>query len=96
MRGYRRLDAYRSAEQLVIDHYCCTATMALEERHGLRAQMLAAAILIESSIAESSALTTDPDFARFIEMASGSARELECQITRAKRQYNVIARRACW
>ena len=51
----------------------------------MRAQMRAAAISIASNIAEGSARTTDPDFARFIEMALGSARELECQITLAEK-----------
>ena len=85
MRDYRRLDVYRSAEKLVIDTYCCTASMPLEERYRMRAQMRAAAISIASNIAEGSARTTDPDFARFIEMALGSARELECQITLAEK-----------
>jgi four helix bundle protein len=47
--------------------------------------MRAAAFSIASNIAEDSARTTDPDFARFIEMASGSARELECQIALAEK-----------
>ena len=85
MRDYRRLDVYRSAEKLVIDTYCCTASMPLEERYRMRARMRAAAISIASNIAEGSARTTDPDFARFIEMALGSARELECQLALAEK-----------
>ncbi len=85
MRDYRRLDVYRSAEKLVIDTYCCTASMPLEERYRMRAQMRAAAISIASNIAEGSARTTAPDFARFIEMALGSARELECQLALAEK-----------
>ncbi|MGE0580548.1 MAG: four helix bundle protein [Steroidobacteraceae bacterium] len=85
MRDYRRLEVYRCAEQLVIDTYRCTASMALEERYRLRAQMRAAAVSIASNIAEGSARTTDLDFARFIEIALGSARELECQLTLAEK-----------
>ena len=50
MRDYRRFDVYQSAEQLVIDTCCCTATLPLEERYRLRAQMRAAAIPIASNI----------------------------------------------
>jgi four helix bundle protein len=50
MRDYRRLDVYQSAEQLVIDTCCRTATLLLEERYRLRAQMRAAAIPIASNI----------------------------------------------
>ena len=50
MRDYRRFDVYQSAEQLVIDTCCCTATLPLEERYRLRAQMRAAAISIASNV----------------------------------------------
>lgn len=85
MRDHHKLKVYRGAEELVVAVYRATAQMPFEERFGLRAQMRAAAISVASNIAEGSSRTTDRDFARFIEIALGSARELACQIALADR-----------
>ncbi|MGD9599833.1 MAG: four helix bundle protein [Steroidobacteraceae bacterium] len=80
MRNLDKLDVYRYADRLAIEVYRCTASLPVAERYGLVTQMRRAAVSIASNIAEGSARTSDNDFARYLEIALGSARELAYQI----------------
>jgi len=60
--------------------YHATYQLPVEERYGLSAQMRRAAVSISSNIAEGAGRGTDKDFARFLQMAFGSASELEYQL----------------
>ena len=55
-----------------------------EEIYGLRSQMTRAAVSISSNIAEGASRRSTKDFARFLEIALGSAYELETQLIISK------------
>jgi four helix bundle protein len=81
MRDFRRLEVWRRSRGLTADVYRLTATFPPEERYGITAQMRRAVISIPSNLAEGAGRSTDRDFARFIDLAQGSAFELESQLT---------------
>ena len=70
--------------ELVKAVYELIADFPKEEKYGLRSQIARAAVSIPSNIAEGSSRKSEMDFARFLEMALGSAFELETQIILAK------------
>lgn len=81
MRDHHKLRVFLRARQLVVEIYRVTEFVRAEERYGLAMQMRRASVSVVSNIAEGSSRATDADFARFIEIALGSARELECQLS---------------
>jgi four helix bundle protein len=58
------------------------------EKYGLRSQIIRSAVSIPSNIAEGAFRNSEKDFPRFLEIALGSAFELETQlIIASKRKY---------
>jgi four helix bundle protein len=72
------------ARELVKDVYLATRSFPLEERFGLSSQMRRAAISIGSNLAEGSSRSSIKEYLRYIEVAAGSAKELQFQILIAK------------
>jgi len=70
---------------LVSEVYHLIAQFPHEEKYGLRSQISRSAISIPSNIAEGSARNSETEFVRFLEIAMGSAFELETQLILAKR-----------
>ena len=56
------------------------------EKYGLRSQITRSAVSIPSNIAEGASRNSEKDFARFLEIALGSAFELETQLIIAERR----------
>jgi four helix bundle protein len=77
MRNFRRLDVWKKAHQLTLDVYRASTNFPNSERYGLTSQLQRAAASIGANLAEGCARQTDGDFKRFIEIASGSACEVE-------------------
>ena len=85
MRDHRNLRAFQLADELALLVYRETAGFPKEELFGLTSQVRRAAVSVASNIAEGCGRSTDADFFRFLDMANGSLRELQYQISLAQR-----------
>jgi len=79
MFNFEKLEVWRKAIQFADLVYSATRSFPADERFGLTNQMRRAAVSISSNIAEGSARISRKDFARFVEIASGSAFEVVSQ-----------------
>jgi four helix bundle protein len=80
MRNFRKLNIWILGMEIVKDIYLLTKDLPAYEQYELTNQIRRAAISIPSNIAEGSSRKTNPDFARFLEIALGSSFELETQL----------------
>lgn len=85
MRDHTKLRAFELADQLALLVYQRTAEFPREEMFGLVSQMRRAAVSGASNIVEGCARNSQADYLRFLDMAYGSIRELEYQISVAHR-----------
>ena len=83
MQNFRDLKVWAKAHQLVLDVYRATASLPRAELYGLTSQLRRSAVSVPSNIAEGCCRSQD-DFGRFIQIAAGSASELEYQLLLAK------------
>jgi four helix bundle protein len=86
MFNFEKLDVWNEAIAFADSVYTITRSFPSDERFGLTNQMRRAAVSISSNIAEGSSRSSRADFARFIEIATGSIFEVVSQATIAKRQ----------
>ena len=77
MRNFRELDVWKKAHVLTVDVYKLTASFPSHERYGLSSQLQRASASIGANLAEGCGRETDADFRRFVQMACGSACEVE-------------------
>jgi four helix bundle protein len=84
MQDFRNLQVWQKAHQLTLDVYRATKRFPDDERFGLTSQLRRSASSIEANLAEGSARGGDADFARFVQIAVGSASETECHLLIAK------------
>ena len=80
MRKYRNLVIWQRSVELATSVYKITSMFPSEEKYVLISQMRRCAVSIPSNIAEGAGRSSDKDYSRFLEMAYGSAYELETQI----------------
>jgi four helix bundle protein len=85
MRDHKKLRAFALADGLAMLVYQDTADFPREEVFGLTSQMRRSAVSVASNIVEGCARNSLADYLRFLDMAYGSVRELEYQITLAHR-----------
>lgn len=85
MRDHRKLRAFELADQLALAIYETTKTFPKEEMFGMTSQIRRAAVSVPSNIVEGCARNSNADFLRFLDMAFGSGRELEYQLSLATR-----------
>ena len=74
---------WRASRELTLDVYRLTESLPGAERYGLVSQLRRAAVSIGSNIAEGTSRRSPADFARFLEIAAGSASEVEHLLTTA-------------
>ena len=84
MRDFRAMKVWEKAHQLVILVYQETARFPRSELYGLTSQVRNAAGSIPSNIAEGCGRGSESELARFLQIAMGSASELEYRILLAR------------
>ena len=77
MRDFRDLQVWQKAHQLTLAAYGATAKFPREELYGLISQIRRCAASIGANIAEGCGKRGNAEFQRFLNIASGSASELE-------------------
>ena len=81
MSNFKELKIWNLGIEIVLKTYQIAKFLPKEELYGLRSQINRAAVSIPSNIAEGSSRSSNRDYARFLEMALGSAFELETELT---------------
>ena len=77
MKYFKNLKVWNKSHKLTLKIYGTTRTFPLEEIYGLKSQMRRASVSIPTNIAEGCGRNSDAELARFLEIAMGSASELE-------------------
>ena len=77
MQDFRELKVWEKSHSLALAVYRATTKFPRDELYGLTSQMRRAAVSVPSNIAEGCGRAGGPDFARHLQIAAGSASELE-------------------
>ena len=85
MRDLTKLRAFELADNLALRVYQLTASFPKEEQFGLTSQIRRAAVSVPSNIAEGCARSSETEYLHFLDIAYGSARELQYQLSLAFR-----------
>jgi len=80
MKDFRQLKVREKSHQLALAIYKETKKFPKEEVYGLTSQIRRASMSIPTNIAEGCGKFTDADFARYLQIAMGSASETEYQL----------------
>ncbi len=80
MRNFRNLNIWQQGIELVTYVYEVAAQLPKEEKYGIASQICRASVSIPSNIAEGCSRNSDIEYKRFLEIALGSAFELETQL----------------
>lgn len=84
MRDFQQLEVWQLSHELTLAMYSATVGFPDHERYGLVSQLRRAMVSIEANIAEGAGKKTDADFARFLQIAFGSANEVGCELLIAR------------
>lgn len=77
MRNFREYDVWKNSIVFTKRIYIITSCFPVKEKYGIISQIQRASVSISSNIAEGCSRSTEKDFARFIQIALGSAFETE-------------------
>jgi four helix bundle protein len=77
MQNYRQLSVWRKSHAVALNIHRVTGSIPRRNNTGLISQIRRAAQSIPSNIAEGCSRGSDADFAKFVQIAIGSASELE-------------------
>jgi four helix bundle protein len=77
MKDFKKLKVWQQAHDLTLKVYKITMNFPKEELFGLTSQIRRSCSSIAANIAEGCGRGGDADFSRFLQMAMGSASELE-------------------
>jgi len=84
MQDFRLLQVWQKAHQLTLAVYQHTHSFPSAERYGLTSQLRQAGSSIPANLAERCGRGSDADFARFVQIAIGSASELDYHLLLAR------------
>ena len=79
MQSFRNLRVWEKSHRLTLDVYASTKGFPKDEMFGLTSQMRRASASVGMNIAEGCCRKSDAEMARFLQIAMGSASELEYQ-----------------
>lgn len=85
MQDFRKLRVWQRAQRLAVDTHHATERLSNTAAPGLRSQLRRAAGSIGANIAEGAAADTPTQFARYLQLAIGSASEVESHLDLAGR-----------
>jgi len=74
---FKQLKVWRKAHEMTLDTYRVTAAFPKEEMYGLTSQLRRASASIGANIAEGCGRRSDGEMCRFLQIARGSASEVE-------------------
>ncbi|MGA3094460.1 MAG: four helix bundle protein [Dehalococcoidales bacterium] len=77
MKDFRKLNVWQKAHELAVEVYGITASFPRDEIYGLTSQVRRASVSVPANIAEGCGRRGDAEFGRFLQIAMGSASELE-------------------
>jgi four helix bundle protein len=80
MHRFKKLEMWQQSRVFCTEIYAVTSSFPDSERFGLTSQLRRASVSIPSNIAEGSSRNSNKDFSRFLEIAIGSAYEIETQL----------------
>jgi len=80
VKNYRDLEIWQDGIRFALAIYRVTANFPKHEQFGLSSQLQRAAVSIPSNIAEGHAQASDAVFARHLQIAIGSAAEVDTQL----------------
>jgi four helix bundle protein len=80
MNNFKELQVWQKSRSLVKEIYLLTQKFPKEELFALTQQIRRATVSIPSNIAEGAGRNSNADYARFIDIANGSAFEVETQL----------------
>lgn len=84
MEDFKNLTVWSKAHALTLSVYQQTRTFPKEELYGLTSQIRRSAASIGANIAEGCGRRSDPEMRRFVQIARGSASELEYHLLLAR------------
>ena len=84
VKDFRSLKVWEKSHRLVLAIYAASRSFPPEERYGLTSQIRRASASIPANIAEGCGRGSEAEFARFLQIARGSASELEYHLLLAR------------
>ena len=84
MKDFRSLNVWHKAHELTLATYKATKQFPKEELYGLTSQIRRASSSIPANIAEGCGKNSNADFSRFLQIAFGSASEVEYHLLLAR------------
>lgn len=80
MRKFQDLTIWQKSHQLTLKIYNATRSFPKEELFGITSQMRRSSSSIPTNIAEGCGYNSNREMKRFLNISTGSASELECQL----------------
>lgn len=80
MHRFKDLDIWKYSREFCTEIYAITSSFRESEKFGLTNQLRRASVSIATNIAEGCSRSSNKDFSRFLEIAIGSAYEVETHL----------------